>query len=222
MTWIRHARDVHRRRLGFGLETIYLLDSNSSKIQSFSYDLAPHVDRLTERTVDAVLPTNDGKHVLVQFSVRDTRSSRKIISSFDIASTCTTLPGFEDIDVKNDVKMRTVIPNILPESISSEVALILSFISQSRLVFLSLDFSICAWQYQQGSKVSHSINPDAKVSSTSSATKVASKPFKEVFFLPSDWASKDCGALCTAWRKERSILFPRNREVRVVRCVALA
>jgi WD40 repeat protein len=221
VTWIRHPRDAHRR-LGFGLETIYLLDSNSSQIQFFSYDLAPHVDTLTERTVDAVLPTNDGKQVLVQFSVRDNRSSRKLIGSFDVASICTTLPSPDDADPKNDVKMGAVTPKILSESISSEVTLILSFISQSRLVFLSRDFSICAWQYQLSSKGSHSINHDTKGPAILSAAKVASKPFKEIFYLPSDWVSKDCTALCTAWRKERSILFPRNGEVHVVRCVSLS
>ncbi|KAH8776662.1 NACHT and WD domain protein [Diaporthe sp. PMI_573] len=221
VTWIRHPREAHRS-LGFGLETIYLLDSNSSKVQYLGYDLAPHVDRLTKRTVDAVLPTNDGKQVLVQFSVRDTRSSRKVIGSFDVTSICTTLSSPEHDDPKHDVKMRTVTPNILSESISSEVTLILSFISQSRLVFLSRDLSICVWQYQQSSKGSHSIKHNAKGLATLSAAKVASKPFKEIFYLPSDWVSKDCVALCTAWRKERSILFPRNGKVGVVRCVSLS
>lgn len=223
VTWIRHPRNA-TLRLGFGLETIYLLDSNLSKLQSFNYDLTPHVDRPTQRAVDAVIPTNDGKQVLVQLSVRDTRSSRKLILSFDIASICTILPGSEDTEATNDFEVGTVTPKILPESLSSEVTLILAFISQSRLVFLSRDFSICAWQYNQGSKVPHSINHDAKALPHVSAAKAASRsrPFKEIFSLPSDWVSKDCVALCTAWRKERSIIFPRNGEVRVVRCVALA
>lgn len=221
VTWIRHPRD-NRQHLGFGLETIYLLDSNSSEIQSFVYSLAPHIDRLTECVVDAVLPTNDGKHVLVQFSVREIRFSRKLIASFDIKSLCTTTPDSEYTDAKDDVKMRTITPVMLPESISSEVALILGFISQSRLVFLSRDSAICAWQYQHGSKAPSSNIAAVKASPTVSAAKSASRSFKEIFYLPSDWVSKDCVTLCTAWRKERSVLFPRNGEVRVVRCVALA
>lgn len=221
--WIRHPRDTNSR-LGFGLETIYLLDSNLSNLQSFNYDLTPHVDKVTQHAVDAVIPTNDGKQVLVQLSVRDTGSSRKLIVSFDITSICTILPGSEDTEARIDLKVGTVVPIILPEILSSEVTLIISFISQSRLVFLSRDFSICAWQYHQASNVPQSIKHDAKALPHVSATKVASRSrtFKEIFSLPSDWVSKDCVALCTAWKKERSIIFPRNGEVRVVRCVALA
>lgn len=222
VAWIRHPRDAHRL-LGFGPNKMHLLDSDSSKLKSFVYNLTSHVDRLTERTkVDTILPTNDKKQVLVQFSVRDTKSSRKLICSFDITSTHKTTPGPESTDVTNEVELESVVPNVLPLNITSEVTMILCFISQSRLVFLSRDFSICAWQYQQGSRSLHRIVPNSATHSSSLSSKVASRPFKEMFYLPSDWVSKDCVALCTPWRKERSILFPRNGEVHVVRCVGLA
>lgn len=221
VTWIRHPQNTHQR-LGFGSETVYLLDFNSSKIQYFSYDLEPHADRLTERTVDTVLPTNDGMQVLVQFSVRNTTSSRKLIGSFAITSLSTMAPDPEDAVEKSDVKMTTIMPNILPESISSEVMWILGFISQSRLVFLSRDYSICTWQYQHTSRAWCSSMAVKKSPPVALAGKAASRPFKEIFHLPSDWVTKDCVALFTAWKKERSILLPRNGEVRVVRCTALA
>lgn len=222
VTWIRHPQDPHKR-LGFGLEAMYLLDTYSSKLQSFHYDLSPQINELTERTkVDTILPTNDKNQVLVQFSARDARSSRKVICSFEVTSFDTTLPGCGTADDEDGLNSRRVRPNVLPQSVSSEVTMILSFISQSRLVFLSRDFSVCAWQYQQASRVSQSTAHNTETISNSLAAKTTSRPFKEIFYLPSDWASKDCVALCTAWKKERSILFPRNGEVHVVRCVGLA
>lgn len=221
VTWIQHPWDSHRQ-LGFGLKAVYLLGWDFSKLQSFSYDLPPHLENSMERSqVDTAIPTNDKKQVLVMFSVCDTRSSEKIVCSFETAS-ITTQSASEDLELKDKETPKSITPKILPQGMSSEITTILSFISQNRLVFLSRDFSICSWQYHPGSKVSHPIGPRTEAFSTSSATKVASNPVKEIFYLPSDWVSKDCAELCTSWKKERSILFPRNGEVAVVRCAGLA
>jgi hypothetical protein len=40
--------------------------------------------------------------------------------------------------------------------------------------------------------------------------------------LPGDWIIRDCLALCALWTVEKSLLCPRNGEVAVVRCTALA
>ncbi|KAI3394446.1 hypothetical protein diail_2696 [Diaporthe ilicicola] len=217
--WIQHPWNSHQS-LGFGLEAAYLLDWDLSKIQSIGYDLPLHAERPERIKIDTVLPTNDKKQILVQFSC-DTKSSEKLVCSFETTS-ITALSGVESSKVKEEEATKRITPDIFPESISSEIITILSFISQSRLIFLSLDFSIRAWQYHPSSKVTHTVDPRARSASTSSTAKAASSPAKEIFYLPSDWVSKDCVELCAPWKKERSILFPRNGEVNVVRCAALA
>ncbi|KAK5717437.1 hypothetical protein LTR17_016124 [Elasticomyces elasticus] len=45
---------------------------------------------------------------------------------------------------------------------------------------------------------------------------------KPLFYLPGDWINRDWRAPCVVWAKEKSLLCPRNGEVAVVRCAALA
>jgi hypothetical protein len=53
----------------------------------------------------------------------------------------------------------------------------------------------------------------------STTTTTTTKP---LFYLPGDWIIRDCLALCALWTVEKSLLCPRNGEVAVVRCTALA
>lgn len=88
-------------------------------------------------------------------------------------------------------------PAVLTPDPAFRVSRLLSFLSNDRLVFLSRSYSVCTWQLPAG-------------------------PAKELFCLPGDWINRDCLDLCSVWGKEKSFLCPRNGEVAIVKCAALA
>jgi hypothetical protein len=62
----------------------------------------------------------------------------------------------------------------------------------------------------------------ATESNTAVSRAVAGKMPKELFSLPGDWISRDCLVLSSVWGVEKSFLCPRNGEIAVVKCAALA
>nr|OQO27409.1 hypothetical protein B0A51_05045 [Rachicladosporium sp. CCFEE 5018] len=60
--------------------------------------------------------------------------------------------------------------------------------------------------------------PPARPHSTVRSTPVVAT----LFYLPGDWVNRDWFAPCVLWAKEVSLLCPRNGEVAMVRCTALA
>lgn len=78
-----------------------------------------------------------------------------------------------------------------------QVAKCLAFLPRQRLVFVSKNFSVCSIQFPSGQVKDH-------------------------FVLPGDWISRDSLELCTFWPSERAFLCPKNGEIAVVKCAALA
>ena len=185
-----------------------------------------------QANVAQVLPTANGDHLLVQIEYRSGRTFLLLetaplsrASEWDDRAGATTLSG-------------TVTPKELDHSTSSQIIFALELISSNHLIFLSRDFAICSMQIQAHRE---SIQPSSSIVAQADQTIVLSTEDKKIsalpetveirtnglgkvkalFWLPRDWISRDCLALCRIWRKERSLLCPRNGEIAVVRCTSI-
>lgn len=187
-----------------------------------------------QNTVDRVLITQDKKHVLVQISPLKQKSKEKMFLYFEIPSFSTAAAAPPGIDQDKDpIAIKS---HFLPRNISSQIAHPLSFLSRDNLIFLSKNFSVCSWRLPFRSGLAPSPLPTARSTSAATARSNATDhhhhnnndtdnntkdDVKPLFWLPGDWISRDCLALCTIWGMERSFLCPRNGEVAVVRSAAL-
>ncbi len=234
--WITHPHDPSLI-IGFGPKDIRVLDWTLAERykytfeHSFSQSLPSEPASASEHAiVDRVLLAYDKKHILAQVSSSSQGSQEKTFLLFKTSSFSTSTTATPEIEQERNSTIIT--PTILPLDVSNQIALVLSFLSQDRLVFLSRSFSICSWQLKSLSNSLASLNLSARSSSvaTSSSTGLINKPdtntfsgkiFNELFSLPGDWISRDCLILCTVWVIERSFLCPRNGEIAVVKCAAL-
>ncbi|KAL4798331.1 hypothetical protein BDV19DRAFT_356859 [Aspergillus venezuelensis] len=177
------------------------------------------------RVIDRVLATPDKRHFLVQISLEKAPKGPKYLFSFPITSfshdTGTSLSATNKGTLDTTVRLN---PVALPQEVTSHVASILSFISYNRLIFLSKIFGICSWKHP----FNKSAPPPSKdVSANKLIAREQTMPghrqdaFDTLFMLPGDWRGKDASSLCTVWKKERSLLCPRNGEVAVVTAARL-
>lgn len=240
--WITYPQDP-TLIMGIGPCAIHILDweLTERKIYEFEYPQyhgkSSKPEIFPERTtVDRILVTHDKKHILVQSSLLNQSSREKTFLYFETPS-CSTSTAART-DVEEEIGTMTIKPSILPLDISSQILLSLCFLSHDNLIFLSRDFSICSWRMPLQSRPSTSSFPpafpsDSTPTDTTHPTSLldrhhnddmrstaGGKP-KPLFWLPGDWISRDCLALCSIWGIERSLLCPRNGEVAVVRCAAL-
>ncbi|KAI1772813.1 hypothetical protein F4818DRAFT_423988 [Hypoxylon cercidicola] len=220
--WIAHPQDPELV-IGFGPDGIQILDWNLVEIRSVTPSLLRDLDCLS---VDKVLVTQDRRHVLVQISSRN-HSKEQTLQYFKTSDFPTSSGDTPETGEQRDQEV--ISPVILPYEVSSEVAFPLSFLSHNRLIFLSRDHSVCSWQLTDskamptprvGSSIA-TMNPSCPTNRHKSSV-VIRKPFKELFWLPGDWISKDSLSLCSIWEVEKCFLCPRNGEVAVVKCAALA
>ena len=240
--WIIHPQDP-ALIIGIGSDTIRILDWSLAELQT--YRLEYQYDRnmklnpesfLDQNMINRVLVTHDKRHILAQITSFRPNTKEKTFIYFEAPPNLTstaTIPG-----INEDRGSRTIIPLVLPESLSSQIDLALSFLSHDNLIFLSRTFSICSWKLPLRSSASlmsslpvlnFSSKPQATTHSTTPVTRdredvitdTAVDLVKPLFSLPGDWISRDCLALCSIWGAERSFLCPRNGEVAVVRCAAL-
>ncbi|KAI0883174.1 uncharacterized protein GGS22DRAFT_168043 [Annulohypoxylon maeteangense] len=206
--WIVHPQNPELI-IGFGPEHTQVLGWDLIEKQFYITWLAGSSEQLK---VDQVIATQDKRHILVQKSHRDNNVTEKGHHYFETSKLSTPSP------------LR--VPAVLPQDISSEIVLPLSFQSDNRLIFLSRNFSICSWKIPSdsgrfivASRPRPNNNIDTPTSSASSVT--PEKEFEELFSLPWDSTSRDNLSLCAVWGKEKSFLYPRNGEVVVVRCEVL-
>lgn len=235
--WITHPQDP-ALIMGVGPNTIRILDWDLNERETFELEYPDYQDKLSmlesfpdrQKTVDRVLVTHDRKHLLVQLSLLNQNSKEKTVFYLETSSCSASMaatPG------TNQEKGPIIIAlSIIPPNLSSQIALSLCFLSHDKLIFLSKNFSVCSWRlpFQKRPSIS-SIVPT--FSSNSTATSLLDRQhnndinnpggmeLKPFFWLPGDWISRDCLALCSIWAMERSLLCPRNGEVAVVRCAAL-
>lgn len=230
--WLQHPLDPNTI-LGFSTSSVHAIDWKLKSLltTALEYDSKDTtLDAATsspKTSVDHVLVTCDKKHVLVQVTRRGQGSRECILLYVDTSSFPVPTSPEPDSSAVMASENRAIQPRLLPSELSAEVLIPLAFLPRDRLVFLSTRFSICVIQIP-----SASTKPPAK-----GPLKAAAKPTnrvgvytgsasagtaKEIFYLPGDWIRRDCLALCSVWAKERSFLCPRNGEVAIVRCAALA
>jgi WD40 repeat protein len=230
--WINHPQDPSLV-LGFGPNTIEVLDWTLTICYSYTFELPLYQNMASSPSsssdqimVDRVLLASDQKHVLEQLSFSKQGSQDKTLlffktSSFSISKTATQ-------HVEREQHPVILTPTILPSALSDQIALSLAFFSPNRLVFLSKNFSICTWQITPGADSLSLLVPSARSgsvgrrSNTNMPDIISENMMKELFSLPGDWISRDCLVLCIVWGVERSFLCPRNGEIAVVKCAALA
>lgn len=231
--WIMHPQDPGLI-VGFGTDTVQVLDWDLKTRQKFTFEhpLARDVPDECECTVDRVLVAHNKEHVLVQTSILGQTSREKAFITFRTSSFSAAM-AMEPVSQEN-TGSGPIASALLPHELSSEITLALSFLPDNRLVVLSRRFSICSWQLSFDSGGPLTVNSEAG-SGSKTATKtipstvqhaqtntVAAGNATNLFSLPGDWISRECLALCSIWAVERSLLCPRNGEVAVVRCAALA
>ena len=240
--WITHPQDPVLI-MGVGPNAIRILDWGFTERETYELEYPEYQDKSSkperfpdQKIVDRVLVTHDKKHVLVQVSPLNQNSKEKTLFYFETPSCSTSMAARPGTDQEKGPGV--MIPFILPTQISSQIALSLCFLSHNKLIFLSRDFAICSWRllFPERTSIS-SIVPTSSSNSTATAkTNSASllrghqnndinitggSELQPLFWLPGDWISRDCLALCSIWGRERSLLCPRNGEVAIVRCAAL-
>lgn len=230
--WIIHPHDS-TLIVGIGPGAIHILDWDLTEHQTYQYDYSSHSlpadsgSAAAQDTVDRVLVTHDKNHLLVQISLLSQNSKEKAFLYFETSSITISKASSNDAESPSLVS-----PVTIPQEMSSQIALPLSFLAQNRLIFLSRSFSICSWQLPpkldvplSRSSTAHSNKmapPGKSRRQLSDGANLAELGVKQLFFLPGDWISRDCLAMCSIWRREKSLLCPRNGEVGVVRCAGLA
>ena len=236
------------------------------------------------RVIRAVVTRGRKKYLLVQMSLHGSTSRAKLHLAFDMSWFSTSSFALGDV-ASSDSNTETPQPQTLtpkhfvPPEIADDVALVLEFLSQDRLVFLSRDFSIRIWQVPVENFVAAARNSWVSASSSTRSTPnpplssphpsrigrpmslpgdsgrnimiTADRPRLSVrnqsnenvqskgaraattsassmtmprtlFYLPSDWISRISSTSAILWLQEKSLLCPRNGEVAMVRCSALA
>ncbi|KAI9840612.1 MAG: hypothetical protein M1837_001508 [Sclerophora amabilis] len=102
----------------------------------------------------------------------------------------------------------------LPSNIASRIEIPLCFLAHDRLVFLDQNFWLCSW------RLSIPTIPSTRRPSSGSILDDGGPEIKQHYFLPGDWISPDCVALCTVMA-DGTLLCPRNGEVAAVKCSSL-
>ena len=239
--WVAHPRDPSLI-LGLGPNRIHVLNWDLAELRTCKFEMPVSQDGQTalespsdESTVDRVLVTQDKKYMLVQVSSSAQHSRKKTFLYFETSTFSNPKSADSDSGLR-DATMATRM--LLPRSITSQVAVALSFLSQNRLIFLSTNFTICSWQLPFSSGPSLPSSPprlpsDSIITALSSGRndldrrhsynvdKIPESMVKELFLLPGDWIGRDCLALCCIWSAEKSLMVPRNGEVAIVRSAAL-
>lgn len=223
--------------LCIGPDDIHIFDWKLSLRQAFKMEQSLSQSRFScsqgqERVVE-ILPTADKKHMLVQIE----RTKENTFLLLEAPSNTTAVSETADRADIGDVST-SIFPTELRFSFSPLILHALDLLPSGHLIFLSRDFSICFTRVPiQQDLLPSSLPPNPRMESesdtqheaantlrspkASGSTKSKSDDPKPLFWLPRDWISRDCIALCKVWRNERSFLCPRNGEVAVVRCAAM-
>ena len=233
--WIIHPQDP-ALIICLGPNESHLLDWNLHLCQTFKIERCLNESKSPcshdQENVVEILPTSDKKHMLVQIECgkETTFLLLEAVLNFTVVGE-TNCAEIGNIPI-------TVFPVELRSSFSSQILLALDLLSSGHLIFLSRDFSICSARFPgQHDLLPHSVPLSTQLESESdtqgestAVTKFSdasglknsiSDKHEPLFWLPRDWISRDCLALCKIWRKERSFLCPRNGEVAVVRCATM-
>ncbi|KAL4963063.1 uncharacterized protein BDV14DRAFT_202312 [Aspergillus stella-maris] len=192
------------------------------------------------RIIDRILTTPDKRYFVVQISLEKALKGTKYLFSLPTAS----FPPYAGVSLDTtsigalDTAVR-LSPVPLPQEVTAHIASILTLISHDRLMFLSKSFGICSWKHPLNKPAPSPSRPALPPSSSSFPSswrdadanrfRATERPtsahrkdaFDTIFMLPGDWIGRDALSLCTIWKKERSLLCPRNGEVAIVTAAGL-
>ncbi|KAG8531039.1 uncharacterized protein KY384_004396 [Bacidia gigantensis] len=230
--WIIHAQDP-TLIVCVGPEDIHILDWGLSLRQTFKIERVLDQSRLPplqdKGEVVEILCAANKKLMLLQIERRKE----------NIFLLLAGLPDHAAVDEADHASTERKLSSLeFRPPVSSQIILALDLLSSDHLIFLSRDFSICSVrlpiQYDLSmSSLTISIQGDSESAAQHKSTNTVKPPEAAVlktwglekpeplFWLPRDWISRDCLALCKIWRKERSLLCPRNGAVAVVRCAKI-
>ena len=184
----------------------------------------------TQETVDRVFVTPGKNYILVQLShpVDQSRHRHKQVVLLVVAALAAQTAGNDSFghsmtdhnmsmsktSDQSSVHREELHYINLPEDLACEIETPLAFLSRDRLVFLDRNFWVCSWRLPLPSKLYTRRTSDTAVS-TGGGTEM-----RQHYFLPGDWISPDCVALCTM-TSDGTVLCPRNGEVAVIKCATL-
>lgn len=235
---IAHPRDP-ALIVFFGVRLVCVLDWDLVERRQYNMEwplIDVPFDEEPGLKVDRVLVAQDKRHILLQVSGLEGNSRANKFFSLETSTVSITpvgrekLPSTQEPNDSGDPQSHLIHLNAVATDISSAIAVVLSFIFKDRLVFISRNFGVCSVQipWVQDSGRLSVPNLDTQSGGTvmaarrHSGTKGMQGIVQELFALPGDWISRDCLMLCCVWAAEKSLFCPRNGEVAVVKCAALA
>ncbi|KAH8653538.1 hypothetical protein BX600DRAFT_82211 [Xylariales sp. PMI_506] len=233
--WMEHPDDPSLI-VGVNPDNVNILDWNLAERLKTQLPWQKLVDlgdgSMDTRQIDQVLVTHDKSHIILQTSFPLGHSKESQFFSMETSYITPATNQQENVATGEAHPTASLIfLNALAPDLFSDIALGLSCLSKSRLLFLSKAFAVCSAQLQLGS------GPDAtsprqyqKINAVGSSAPSSRRPsaetaegaIQELFGLPGDWVSRECITLCSVWRAEKAFLCPRNGEGVVVKCSALA
>lgn len=248
--WIIHPQE-RTLLLAFEPNSISTCDWSLTNLKNYQVKFPAHKDddpttfehSPKTRVIDRILAAPDKRHILVQMSQGKSLKEKKYIFSFTTAYF--SPPRSSPVLTDTHTSVPVLTPVLFDSELTSQIGIILSFLSQNRLIFLSKTFSISSWNVPFIPKTYTYSSPSpprrpsiAPTSSSSSSNDTAAstrgrgrnyvfsqfgqgQSSEKIFMLPGDWISKECLALCTIWTKERTFLCPRNGEIAVVKSAGL-
>ena len=232
--------------VGFAPKHVQILDWNLASCHTYELDRPRHqitsLDQdhsLDQDTVNRILVTRDKKQILVELSSLAQSSRQKTFLIIPTTSLSPSPAATTTLDPETGPTAR-ITPFILPRNPSSQISLVLSFLSHNKLIYLSRNNSICSLRLPFSFDPSlsslpprtspsenrmHPMDPnllhDHLLHHAGDTADTAWEKTVPLFSLPGDWISRDCLALCCVWSMERSLLCPRNGDIAVVRCASL-
>jgi hypothetical protein len=222
--WIVHPIDAGYL-LGFGLDSVYILDWGLHLLRSYKYKIdfrKPRSATLPSRrqeNIERAIVSKDKQQVLLHASVCTGENFTKVLLYFNSTS-------LSD-DPVGDTFLEEGAMRVVPRDIVQHVNHILAFLPSNKMIFLSKQNVVCAIQMVPElfllADVSAEIRSLSLKSTTNTLGRVAPSAanYRELFPLPGDWISRDCLETSCIWAAEKSFLCPRNGEVAVVKSAAL-
>ena len=148
--------------------------------------------------IERFQPASDGSYIILQTSTNGFATQCSSRRAFILP--VPAIPDAESIATTGTVP-DPLQPLSLPPSVVAQIETVLDIQPGNRLVFLDHDFWLCSFQLNA--------HPSAVAQ------------FERHFFLPKGWVEADSLALC-GLTNDGALLYPRNGEVAVLRCDALA
>lgn len=204
--------------LGIGSKALYTFDWGNSELLSYQHDFtADSIEHAGTNRVQTALVSTDKRHVLVQIVNHNEGIQTRLLYSLTVSS-IPLAPAANHPNSTTPQDASVAIDTILVSNeISSYINTPLAFMSNNGLIFISKDLVICTWPFRTTPQTASL----ASISPHKSPRAVGHSPFKELFYLPGDWAGREVLAISQIWKKERTFMCPKNGEIVLVRCAAI-